>query len=370
MYLEVHMSAHVIHEAESSRQHARYKIPTKLIVAGKYYNVEEWSVSGLSIRLPETLIQASHIKVKMVFDFGDIHTVLDVELEKLHIDKESLKVGYRFVNLKQSQIAIFHHVINAYLGGEIIDAGEVIEIVKRDAFSVKRDNQLSPISSGKGNFLFQFKRIFGALALLLALIGILSIISYNVYQSLFVVKSIAANINAPVMVVRSPIASYFKAFPVVKNNNKVSPGELLATLQLINGGAANIESPCHCEIIKIHTPYKQFVDEGEPLITLLPVENGDLFIEAKFNYKDISKLSINQQAEIKFVNGQVVTGVVTKIMSAETVELRHAAPLKNVSSTPVSYVRAIIKPDAKLNIDLLGSAATVIIDSFVAADKR
>jgi len=369
MYLEMHMSAHVIHEAESSRQHARYKIPTKLIIDGKYYDVVEWSVSGLSVCLPEKLIQASHIKARMAFDFGEIHTVLDVELEKLHINKEKIKVGYRFVNLKQSQIAVFHHVINAYLGGEIIDAGEVIEIVKRDAFSVKRDNLLSPTPSGKSNFLFQFKRILGALALLLVLISILSIIFYNVYQRLFVVESIAANVNAPVMVVRSPIASYFKAFPVVKNNNEVSPGELLATLQLINGGAANIESPCHCKIIKIHTPYRQFVDEGEPLITLLPIENGDLFIEAKFNYKDISKLALNQQAEIKFVNGQVITGVVTKIMSAETVELRHVAPLKNISPTAVSYISVIIEPDTKLNIDLLGSAATVNIDGFVASDK-
>ncbi len=364
------MSAQVIHEAESTRQHARYKIPAKLMIGEQSFDIEDWSVSGLSVRLPDKLTQSPHIKARMVFNFGEINTALDLELELIHRGNDKTGSGYRFVHLKQSQIAVLHHVINAYLSGDIVDAGELIEIVKRDAFSVQdKDKKITQISGEPNRLLFRFRQIIGAFALLIVLVSLISLIVYSLYNRLFIIKSVAASVNAHVIVVRSPRASYFEALPVIKKNAEIKPGELLATLQLINGGAANIESPCHCRIIKEHLLYKQFVKEGEPLLTLLPINNENLFIEAKFSYKDVSKLALNQLTEIKLMNGQQITGSVSKIQSSESVERKHTTPLKTIPSNPVSYVNVFITPTKKISINLLGSAAIVSIDSFTYKDK-
>lgn len=361
------MTTQVTHESEISRQHARYKIPAKLVIGQHPYPVFNWSVSGMAVHLTNHIhiTEEKHLKGRLVFRFGDIATATSIELEEIYRDENQKVVGYRYINLKRSQVSVLHHVINAYLSGEILDVGNVIEIIKRDAFTTEnKDKKIAQIANGQNRFVFQVRRFFGTLALLAVLFGLLGFIGYNTYQRIFVIESIAASVNAPVVIIRSPVASYFEALPVISKGSELKKGELLATLRLINGGAANIESPCDCTIIATHVPYEIFVNEGEPLLTLLPTNNGDLFIEAKFDNNDIEKLALNQVAKIELVNGQQLTGTVSRILSGETLTFKHSSQLKNVSTDPVSYVNVVITPDTKLDTDLLGSVATVTIDTY------
>ena len=39
----------IVHEAETQRQHARYKLPLKVFFKGKLYKVADWSVGGIGI---------------------------------------------------------------------------------------------------------------------------------------------------------------------------------------------------------------------------------------------------------------------------------------------------------------------------------
>lgn len=361
------MTAQVIHEAENSRQHARYQIPAKLIIDYQPFDIANWSVSGLAVKLPADKTQFPQLNGRMVFDFGDLATGVDVQLEELPENSANGIQGYRFINIKRSQVAMLHHVINAYISGDIIDTGDMIEIVRRDAFSsVDKDQKVAQISGHENTLAFRLRQIFGTLAILVLLISIIGFIGYSLYNRIFILNSISASVNAEVVVVKSPRASYFDALPVMSKGATIKRGELLATVHLINGGVANIESPCDCKIIDIHVPFKQFVDEGEPLLTMIPEKDGDLFIEAKFSFEDVEQLTLNQRAEIKFVNGTIMSGTVNKISNSETLEYKHSSPLKNIASTPVSYANVLIIPDTKIPVDLLGSVATVSIDSFTA----
>ena len=361
------MVAQVTHEAENSRQHARFKLPVKLILGPKAHSLIDWSVSGLTVKLSKEESESKTIVGRLAFRFDLISTSIPIELEEIHRNESqgTITIGYRYINLRRSQISILHHVINAYLSGEIVDTGSVIQIVKKDAFTAQgKDKKLTESLGIQNKFFFRFRQIVGALALLIALLGLLSFITYSIYNRLFIVNSVAASVNAPVVVVRSPRGSYFDKVPSINRDSKLKKDDLLATLRLVNGGVANIVSPCDCKIISSHVPYKQFVTEGEPLFTLLPVKDGDLFIEAKFDYKDVNKLAINQIATIQFVNGEQMKGSVSNILSSESLEFKHSAPLKSISSTPVNYAKIVITPETKLNIELLGTVATVSIDSF------
>jgi alginate biosynthesis protein Alg44 len=359
------MVAQVTHEAENSRQHARFKLPVKLIVGSKAHSLIDWSVSGLTVKLSKEDSESKTVVGRLAFRFDLISTSIPIELEEIHRNEDQGTTGYRYINLRRSQISILHHVINAYLSGEIVDTGSVIQIVKKDAFTAQgKDKKLTQSLGVQNKFFFRFRQIVGALALLIALLGLLSFIAYSIYNRLFIVNSVAASVNAPVVVVRSPRGSYFDKVPSINKDSKLKKDDLLATLRLVNGGVANIVSPCDCKIISSHVPYKQFVTEGEPLFTLLPVKDGDLFIEAKFDYKDVNKLTINQIATIQFVNGEQMKGSVSNILNSESLEFKHSTPLKSISSTPVNYAKIVITPETQLNIELLGTVATVSIDSF------
>lgn len=358
------MTAQLIHEAESTRQHARYKISARVVIDRESYEVNNWSVGGLSVKLPPELAELPRLNARLVFGFGSIDTSMDIELEKIQDNsKDKNIVGYRFIDLERSQLAVFHHVINAYLSGDIFDAGDIIQVIKKDAYAPK--NQLKKKNkNGENGVFFTIRRIVGSLLIVATLVTLLGFIAYTVYHKVFIIESETASVNAPVVVVRAPKASYFEAFPVVMKGIQLKKGELLATLRLINGGAASIESPCDCEIITTHIPFKQFVDEGEPLLTLLPVDDRGIFIEAKFKNQDAEKLAVDQQVEISLINRQKVTGTITKILSGEAVEYKLSDPLRNVSSNPVSYSNVIIKPNSELDVDLIGTVASVSINTF------
>ncbi len=359
------MVAQITHEAENSRQHARFKLPVKLVVGSQTHSLIDWSVSGLTVQLPKEVTESKIIAGRLAFRFDLVSTSMPIELEEIHRNEDKGTIGYRYINLRRSQISILHHVINAYLSGEIVDTGSVIQIVKKDAFTLQdKDKKISQNLGLQNRLLFRFKQIAGALALIVTLLGLLSFIGYSIYNRVFILNSVAASVNAPVVIVRSPRSSYFDKIPSIKKDSKLKEGDLLATLRLVNGGVANIVSPCDCKIISSHVPFKQFVAEGEPLFTLLPIKGGDLFIEAKFDYKDVNKLAINQPATIQFINGEQVKGSVSNILSSESLEFKHSTPLKSISSTPVNHAKVVIIPEAKPSINLLGTVATVSIDSF------
>ncbi len=359
------MVAQVSHEAEVSRQHARYKIPAKLIIDFKGYSLIDWSVSGLRVKLPEEISELKIRKAQLEFTFENVSTSTFIEIEEVARDKEEGITGYRYINLERSQIAVLHHVINAYLSGEIIDTGSIIEIVKRDAFtSNEKSKKLTEKLDRKSMFFFQFKRIVGTLALLATLLSLLGFVGYSIYNRIFTLNSVTASVNAPVVIVRSPQGSYFEKIAEIQEYSRLKKGDLLATLRFVNGGVANILSPCDCIVISSHLSYKQFVNQGEPLFTLLPEKEVEVFIEAKFDFGDVKRLAIGQVATIQFVNGKQKKGVISNILSSETLVLKHASPLKNIRSTPVNYAKVIIMPKTKINLDLLGTVATVSIDSF------
>ena len=376
------------HEAEYTRRHARYQIPAKFVYHGILLKVFDWSVSGLSLRqpsdlptsqsdmsvvehfmktkgysLPEEIRAQRHLSGRLIFDFNGIETAIDVELEKVYEIEGDNKIGYRFVNLDRPQIAVLHQVINAYLNGDIVAVDDVLDVIKRDAFSPKPTTiESTSTRSPWQRFMFQVRRFSGLAAMLLVLAGLLALIGNGIYHRLFIVESMAAEVDGPITVLRSLGNGIAKLTPI-QPGQEVKPGQVLATLKLRNGGGNVIESPCHCRIVSWHLLDGNFVAEGEPVVTLLPVDQN-LYVDAKFDAKTAEKLVIGAPAEIRLASGQTITGTLHSLRSGASLELERAAPLQSVSTHPVMYLNAVIKPDQPLDWRLLGNAAFVEVDLF------
>jgi len=358
------MPTQIVHEAENSRQHARYNIPVKLILDGQDYTIEEWSVSGFSIKdLPESVTQkqGQNYEAKLAFNFSDFETSLDVQFETVWFDEESGLCGCRFTHLAPNQLSVLYYVINAYLSGEVVSTGDLINVLRRENHT--EDNNGDKENKPKTNRLTQrLKQAFGYLVLVAIVVALLSFIIYSIYQRTYVVESLSAKADAPVVVVRAPLPSYLHSLTDNKNSN-VKKGELVALAKLIGGGSNSIESPCDCSIVSIHAIDKQFVDRGEPIMTLLP-SDAELYINAKFSYHAIKKLTVGQLAKIRFADGQIQDGVIKDVRASKTIEQQRSAPLVSTPSRAVEYADVIISPTTPLDSDKLGTAVSVKIDTY------
>ncbi len=356
------MSTQITHEAEQSRQHARYQIPVNLVLAGRKYAIDNWSVSGFSIRhLPETVTFKQSNKGKLLFDFMDFESSVDIEFEVVWHNLGKSISGCRFVNFSPSRLSLLYYVINAYLAGEAVSNGDLINVLRRDNYTEKRSDKTKSPPAGK-KLWQRTRQILGYLALLVLIATLLLFITYTLYQRIYVVESLSATVDAPVVVIRAPQASYFHSLASDKNSS-VNNGAVIAMTKLIGGGSNSIESPCDCTILALHVLDKQFIDRGEPIMTLLP-SDARLYINAKVSYEYVKKISVNQPAEIRLANGNIKKGYVKDVVVSESIEKQHAAPLANTPINPIGYVDVLIETEEPLDVKSLGAAATVRIDTF------
>ena len=128
------MALQVLHEAEHTRQHSRYQIPARIAIKGKTYQLDNWSVGGLSIKNIDD-INEKFFKAKLIFDFGSFHNVIDVDLEKRAYIKETQLLGCSFYDLSKDKLSVMHYIINSYLAGEVTTTGSLIEVLKKERYT-------------------------------------------------------------------------------------------------------------------------------------------------------------------------------------------------------------------------------------------
>ena len=72
----------IVHEAETQRQHARYKLPLKVFFKGKLYKVADWSVGGIGIVGIDADSEAEAGSVgtfRIIFPFDSFELLLAVD---------------------------------------------------------------------------------------------------------------------------------------------------------------------------------------------------------------------------------------------------------------------------------------------------
>jgi len=218
----------IVHEAEITRQHARYKIPATIEIEGKKYKVYDWSVSGVGIiGLPDEVYNKKHVIAKMIFKFDDFETVID----NLHLEFVSKRpdgvVGARFTELTPQQIAILNQIISAYLAGDIVTEDDIIHAVTRANFMEKKDNK--PKVDKKKSILILLLLWFFVIVLLLFLLFVM-------YQRIYIVKSENAFFDANMTIIRAPSPSYIEFAKEFKENEPIKMGEDLMYAHLMYGG--------------------------------------------------------------------------------------------------------------------------------------
>lgn len=312
-------SLQIKHEAEYTRQHARFKIPATLIVDHQSYPIKDWSVSGVSVSdVPEEIGNQLVHQAAIEFDFSVFKLTAPVEIEVVRHDPETHVLACRFSNLEKNTLLLFHYVINAFLAGEVVTAGDLIHIVSREGFTKENlDKRLQTESGGFRRFLSSVWRWFGHLILFSIFAILTAFLIFTAYKRLYVVDANMAIVTAPqTTVVRAPGDGIFSPAAAMQSGDVLAKGDTLGMLRFTTGGTMMIASPCDCIIIDSHLSNGGFFAKGDPLFSFIP-SDFRLHVTADLMPHDVRKLVIGQRTEVRFINGNTYDGHVMDLKAGK-----------------------------------------------------
>lgn len=306
--------ARVLHEASSQRQHLRLKTPVVAAVEGKMHRLDNWSVGGIGlIDFEDEVLPGTRLPVTLHFPFEGFEMKFDTVISVKHFDGEKKVLGGAFEEMSPQRLSLLRFVIDSYLTGETVDAGDVLQIVGRDNNArarSKRDdsNEVSRIRS----LLISLRRNFGLLILLIATLILAGYVAFNLYARTFTVAGDGAITSPQAVVLRAPGAGVIIGFSA-SPGARVQPGTLLASMQQPDGQVQNVVSDCDCIIGEYLADVGNPLTKAAPILSMVPT-SGSTRATLIVRLQDIRKVKVNDRAAINFFNDdRVAMGVVESV---------------------------------------------------------
>ena len=353
-------SQQIVHEAEITRQHARYKIPAKIEIEGQTYKLLDWSLSGCAIEgiPPEYCDENKCRKAKIIFQFDDFITIVDkVDIDficKQRSSSDEKMVGGRFHNLNASQIAILNQIITAYLNDDILTEEDILHAVsKQITYPKKVEKKLDKKKADKLLILIY-----------LTIFLLISFLLFVVYQRLFVVQTVNGYVDVNLTTVRTPYPSYINFTKPLHKDDVVDKNETLAIAYFIGGGVQPIRSATNGKVYTINVLNGQFRNTAEPILTVIP-ENTQPYIITHMEHIYFKKVSVGDVAKVRFPDGHTIKAEITSIRPAEAVDVKHTKVLENIYNQARNYDVVQLKPLEPVSFDLMNASVFVTIDTFL-----
>lgn len=317
-------TASIVHEAEVQRQHIRLQLPAEIELQGKRYTTYDWSSGGFAIQLPgsgadELLSRLPVGKIdegKMRFVFDGFELMVPMQFEVRYSGAQQKRIGCRFTNVDKRHIAIFQYLVSAYVSGEVIQIGDLLDVASRNSFvNVQKlpsaDAGLSPAQRMRR----RMSRVGWSLLVALVSLGLLFYLVSGIYEHSYVVQAKSAEISADMIVLDSPAGGKVNYVPVAFDT-KVKKGEPLISVATDTGALQGIDSPCDCYVKQRLHENSSRVNKGEGLLYLVPVD-ANPYVASRVAFEDAVKLQTGQKAMLRFPGGDNVPGKVTAIQARD-----------------------------------------------------
>lgn len=366
------VNVNVVHEAEAQRQHARVRIPAKVIFPGPNRepverSIRDLSAGGFSFDLDklESRIGDFH-QGRLQFLLDGMELGVDVEFQVRAVDTANGRAGCQFHNLRPREIATLRYLISAHLSGEMVSVGDLLNTLQRENFTKPRKQAGG---SGMDGFA-RFRAVGFSLGIFLVGVAAFAYILRSVYGLYFVTHAESAQVAVPGMQVTMPREGTVQS--LVQVGGIVEKGAPIASfsasmLEMLKGHLTeeqldpeNVEqlfgrqmkgtltSPCTCRVSQQLVADGQFASKGAAIFDLVP-QGVQATVEARFPYSDFA---------------QATPGTRVSFQLAGEEEPRYG----KIASTSLqngglsSDIRVVIQPETALDSGLSGQPVEVRID--------
>jgi alginate biosynthesis protein Alg44 len=257
----------ITHEAEVQRQHPRYRLPVKCIHNGMQLAVVDVSVGGIGLRTGSLDVKAGNVlDLTLAFPFSGYELTLPINAEVRYVAEEHNRIGLRFVDVSPRQHSLLRFMLDAYLSGEVVEAGDVLDVVSRRNEGKTREVPPKPQPQGLAAKLAHHGRsVAGYVGLGAVTLLLVGFIGASLFERFYLIPGQSAQITADLVTVPAPSNGQLT---FVAAGNEVRAGEPLLTIQGTQGNSIVIDSPCSCVVQARYSRTANFVREGMPILTL------------------------------------------------------------------------------------------------------
>lgn len=253
----------IVHESEAQRQHVRLPLPARAIIAGQEYDVRDLSSGGVGVTgITGDYARGKPLDITLRLPFGTFTLDLNLQGETQHYNGAEKLLGCNFTKLTTDQLALINHVLKAFLAGDVVASGDLLNVASRDSFVKARKQVSSVVGVGPA---FDIKRQIPGLVVM-GVLGLIAVyvIGGNLYDSAFILKSTDAYVSTKLVNVNAPTNGMFK-LTLAPGTNTVDANQAMGEID-----GTVVVSPCHCQLAHINVNDGEFVTTGTSLISLMP----------------------------------------------------------------------------------------------------
>jgi mannuronan synthase len=347
------MQPQIVHESEVHRQHVRLKIPIQAEIDGVRYQVDDWSIGGFGVESVMTSRQAGErFPVRLIFQFEEFDLTMRFEARMVYADQDHGRFGCAFLGLSREQAGVFRYLVDAYLSGEVVSAGDILQLRSHDSTAQARLQSIfKPLTDDES----QSRRLkrygavagFGLAGLLLVLL-----VGLGIKDRYFTVTSTDALVTAATVPIRAPIVGRFVS--ALKTGDRVAGDALLGMIQGLDGTLISLESPCDCVVLEQVGLNGQHYQVGEPLVVLIEADRP-LLIRAQLALEQVEKLAIGDRAEIRLPGrDELLYGQIERIDLRPGLEA-----LRDSDTTTRRLPQVFVRPDQPFALEDFGSLVSL-----------
>lgn len=348
------MKPQLVHEAEIHRQHVRLRIPIAIEIDGTQYGVDDWSIGGFGVAGPIGSRQpGERFAVRLIFPFEDFELTLRIDAQMVYVLPELPRFGGKFLTLSQGQLSLFRYIVDAYLSGELVSGGDILDVVGRDHMGEARVQRLFDALNQQEGWGRRARRYIGMGLLAVVGAGLTALIVAGVYQRYLIVTTDQAVIEAPLYRVTATATGTVEAGLA----GLLKRGDAVARLRGTDNTIVPLVSPCACVLDEWLVPPGRVAHPGEVVATLVAADQP-LTVRAQVPLESARRLRVGELAEIA-VPGKTepYRGQIERI----DFKLRGTQPGEPPRLADVGRegVTVIIRPDQPFDFDDLGYAVSV-----------
>lgn len=339
------------YEAELQRQHPRYRLPMRARIDGRIYQVHDWSMNGFAIDA-KGFTAGKKVIADLTIPFSSYEfSLTDVPSEVLYSTDPMGRTSFVFLTLEDGQMSLLQYVTDAILSGEVVRAGDVLDVARRTDM-VKSKQVPPPPRLSTAARIAQLGRRAAATAGVAAIgAGLIAFLSANVYDELYVVRPESAAVTAKTVNVAAPSIG---RITFLNEKREVSFGEPLMTVNPAVGNPITVESPCDCVQVDQRFANGDFVRTGDPVVRLMRAD-APIVVSATVGDNQLMSLYGVETASLVYSDG-------TSVGEAEILWLPGKGGTQ--ADLPREPLTVLLAPKKALSPEMIGQPVEVKFDLF------